>query len=302
LDAQRVGRVVGGQFPDLGGLPVRMLGEGWDHDLYVIGDDEWVFRFPKRAERVPWLLREVAILDLVVPTLGDLVPRFEHLGAPSRDFPYPFVGYRFVHGHGADRLDPVPAAIAGEIGSALARLHAIDPRDVPPTPARWEDEPPVSSRTSGLERLPEPVLARLTEPARRTATSHASGAVPAPPAPDPGSRRLCHNDIGAEHLVVDPARGRLAGVLDWTDAMVTDPVVDFAGLITVGGYELIEAVVSAYGDLCGPELDGGFWDRLVWWCRELALTWLFEAIEEHPHHLDRPLAWVERAFGEPERG
>jgi len=91
LDEQRVARVVTAQFPELGGSAVRRLGSGWDHELFVLGDDERVFRFPKRAERVPWLLRELEIVGRVAPILGGVVPRFDYVGAPSEEFPYPFV-------------------------------------------------------------------------------------------------------------------------------------------------------------------------------------------------------------------
>lgn len=97
LHEQRVAAVVSAQFSDLAGTSVRRLGSGWAHDLYLVGDDESVvLRFPKRAERVPWLLREREILGRVAPVLGSLVPRFDYLGTPSHLFPYPFVGYRYL--------------------------------------------------------------------------------------------------------------------------------------------------------------------------------------------------------------
>lgn len=294
-----MGRILAAQLPELGGLPVTKLGEGWDNDLYVVGNEEWVFRFPKRAERVPWLWREIAVVDRVAQVLGPLVPRFEHVGVASEDFPYPFVGYRFVPGLAADRIDPLTSGLAREIGGVLARLHAIDPSGVPPTPAGWEDEPAVPSRIARLVGLAEPVLARLPRPARTKVEPYLAGAVVAPSGQGPDRRRLCHNDISAEHLIVEPAGGRLAGLLDWTDAMVTDPVADFVGLITVGGYGFIGAALSEYADTGRLAIDHRFWERLVWWCRELTLTWLMEAIDEHQGHLERQLEWVARAFAEP---
>ena len=48
------------------------------------------------------------------------------------------------------------------------------------------------------------------------------------PPPDPARKVFCHNDLGAEHVLVDPDTGAVTGVLDWSDAAFADPVVDFA--------------------------------------------------------------------------
>lgn len=49
-----------------------------------------------------------------------------------------------------------------------------------------------------------------------------------PPPANPVHRTLCHNDLGAEHLLVDPPSGELSGIIDWTDAALTDPARDLA--------------------------------------------------------------------------
>lgn len=54
--------LVAAQFPDLAGQPISRLGAGWDHELFCAGR-QWIFRFPRRAERVPWLVREIEISD-----------------------------------------------------------------------------------------------------------------------------------------------------------------------------------------------------------------------------------------------
>ena len=297
LDELGVARVVGAQFPELRGAAVRRLGAGWDNESFVIGDEEWVFRFPKRAEGVPWLLREVVVVGRVSAALGAVVPRFEHVGAPSGDFPYPFVGYRFVRGVDADHPDVPRLPLAREIGGLLRNLHAIDPSDIPAAPAGSEERS-VTTRVSEISALAPAVAARLPESVATRAVPYLLGEVPAPPAPRAEANRLCHNDICAEHLLVDPTTGQIAGLLDWTDAMVTDPLVDFVGLITIGGYGFIGDVVSAYESSGGEAAGQAFWERLVWWCRVLTLIWLGEALGEHSPEVDRHLAWVERAFAE----
>lgn len=40
----------------------------------------------------------------------------------------------------------------------------------------------------------------------------------------------CHNDLGAEHLLVGADDTALTGVIDWTDASLTDPTIDLGRL------------------------------------------------------------------------
>lgn len=184
----------------MAGLEIRALGGGWDHELFLVGD-EWILRFPRRAERVPWLRREIEIMGVVGEALG------------------------------AKLLVAAEPYLAG--------------------------------------RVPEPE--------------------------QDGPRRFIHNDICPDHLITDPRTGRLTGLIDFTDAMVGETVLDFAGLIGIGGYGFIAQVAGGY-DL---DLGRGFQAKLEWLCRTLTLTWLAEAAAETPEHIAKLLTWAERAFSDP---
>jgi aminoglycoside phosphotransferase (APT) family kinase protein len=61
---------------------------------------------------------------------------------------------------------------------------------------------------------------------------------------------LTHRDLGPEHVLVSPS-GDLAGVLDWEELGVDDPVADFAWLL----HEMPEhgeRALSAYGGTPDP--------------------------------------------------
>lgn len=297
LDVSVVSELVAAQFPDLAGCAIGRLGAGWDHELFTAG--EWIVRFPKRAARVPWLLREIQITTVVAETVGTRVPRFERVGSPSSRYPYPFVAYRRLEGVAADQaFRPRPGAttdggdlaeLAEDIGRVLSQLHRIDPGRIPPAPARWEAESwgrlraDLVSVAAIVRPLLPPGLLSVAEP-------YLAGRVPEP-ARD-GPRRLIHNDICPDHLLVDERTGRLAGLIDFTDAMVGEVVLDFVGLIGIGGYPFIEDAAARYG----LPLGSGFTAKLVWLCRTLALTWLADAAIDNPAGLGKHLAWVARAF------
>jgi aminoglycoside phosphotransferase (APT) family kinase protein len=290
LDAALVSELIAAQFSGLDATPVRRFGEGWDHDLFAAGP-EWIFRFPKRAERVPWLMRELEVLAVVGPRLGSVVPLFELVGLPSDRFPYPFVGYRRLPGVAADRVGGrgLPR-LAADIGAALSALHRIAPRLMPSSPVPWERGSWAQLRAS-LRADAGAVRPLLPAGVRAAAEPYLAGAVPEPAADGP--QRFLHHDICAEHLLADPATGRLTGLIDFTDAMIGEAVHDFVGLIGIGGYDFIAEVTQAY-DL---PLGDSFATKLQWLCRTLTLNWLGEAARDDQGSIPMHLSWVTRAFG-----
>lgn len=289
IDVQVVSAVVAAQFPDLAGAPVRLFGAGWDNELYSVGP-EWIFRFPKRAERVPWLRREIQIMAVAGSALGPAIPRFERSGTGSDLFPYPFVGYRRLAGIGADE-SPVTdlASLAADIGGLLSVLHRLDASEIPATPDAWEREP-WSDLRADLAEQADLIRPLLAPDLLARARPYLAGEVAEPP--QDGPCRFIHNDICPDHLLVDPATGRLTGLIDFTDAMNGEVVLDFVGLIGIGGYDFISQAAASY-DL---PLGAGFEAKLRWLARTLTLTWLADATRDDPHNLGKHLTWVERAF------
>src|SRR5690242_6432490 len=97
VDEALAGRLLAAQFPPLPQRSLALLGEGWDYAAFLV-DEEWVFRFPRRAVVVPGTEREIATLPLLAPSLPVAVPTPEQVGRPSDDFPWPFYGARFLPG------------------------------------------------------------------------------------------------------------------------------------------------------------------------------------------------------------
>lgn len=290
LNAGVVRRLIAEQFPGLGGLEVRWFGAGWDHELFSVGP-EWILRFPQRAERVPWLVREVGIMRMVGEPLGALVPRFELVGEPSADFPWPFVGYRRMAGVAADENAALDlAGLAEDLAGALGRLHRIDPSRIPPTPGGWEPAPwgdlraELAAVAGTVRPLLDPALLAQAEP-------YLAGRVPEPE--QDGPRRFIHNDICPDHIITSPGTGRLTGLIDFTDATAGEPVLDFVGLIGIGGYGFIGQVMDGYG----LGLERGFTGKLEWLARTLTLRWLAEVADAAEDDIGKLRSWVAQAFG-----
>jgi aminoglycoside phosphotransferase (APT) family kinase protein len=149
--------------------------------------------------------------------------------APIGCVSVPVFAYRRIPGVAADR-SPVtdPGGLAADVGRMLDVLHRVDPDRIPSTRAGWEhltleyERTELKAHGGAAAQLLTPELAARAEP-------YLSGNLPEPVREAP--RRFVHNDICPDHLIVDPRTGRLNGVIDFTDAMVGDPLLDFVGLV-----------------------------------------------------------------------
>ncbi len=76
----------------------------------------------------------------------------------------------------------------------------------------------------------------------------------AAPPPEPAQRLVfCHNDVRDEHLMVDPDTGLVTGLIDWGDAVLGDPALDLATVLTDFGPEVYRRVLAGYR---APREDG----------------------------------------------
>ena len=61
-----------------------------------------------------------------------------------------------------------------------------------------------------------------------------------------GPLSLTYNDLWAEHILVDTCSGEVSGIIDWSDAVIGDPAIDFACLYTWYGKSWLENVLANY--------------------------------------------------------
>jgi aminoglycoside phosphotransferase (APT) family kinase protein len=122
----------------------------------------------------------------------------------------------------------------------IAAVAAIDPSaatvSLPVEDAGW---------APWFEELPSRLDAvRAAIPASAVAAVRRFAAAPWPPEPRPGDLVLCHNDLGGEHVLVDPATWSITGIIDWTDAAVCDPAADLGRLVRDLGQEAAGVVLD----------------------------------------------------------
>jgi aminoglycoside phosphotransferase (APT) family kinase protein len=166
-------------------------------------------RWPRHRLAVEEIGWEVELLPVLGPLLPVEVPRFEYV---SRE-PW-LVAYRLIRGEPLVDEDP------DGVRAFLDALHAVDVEAVPARRPDWLET--YREQASEFRRLVLPLLdpdERALGEALLAEVETLAGFRPA----------LTHSDVAANHLLV--REGRLVGVIDWGDARVGDPALDYAWLL-----------------------------------------------------------------------
>jgi aminoglycoside phosphotransferase (APT) family kinase protein len=150
-----------------------------------------------------------------------------------------------------------------QLGAFLARLHAIDPAEVPGATEIDELERYGRSYSTVPDRSPTFEKAHAWLEANR---------------PEPTARTIVHGDLRMGNVIVD--RAGLAAVIDWELVHLGDPVEDLAWLcvkawrfgapLEVGGLGTIDHLIAAYEGVGGRVVDR---DVFHWWLVQKTLQW-----------------------------
>ncbi len=167
---------------------------------------------------------------------------FKLAGVPLLEVP---PGPRSEHG----------ASIAGRLGDLLDALHA-EPVE------RWAnlvdtDDQPLAEWRREAAQTYVTVAERVPAAYRRQIEAFLEA-----PLPHGGDTLVfSHNDLGIEHVLIDPVTWTVTGVLDWSDAAIVDPARDF-GLVY---RDLGEAALSAAVGRYRADDAAGCWERAVFY-------------------------------------
>ena len=253
LSEDIVRRTLREQFADLQLEDVEHLGSGWTSDAYLV-DNHLVVSFPRNLELVEWEgPDDEDILAMVDSSIGSLVrvPKISLRGRRSVHFPHPFVGYDFIPGIDAD--DP-RAPDCDELALELGRA------------------------LTHIHSIPSGAAKRI-------------GLVQEKDDRFSGKPVVLHGDFMPDNIIVDPGSGRLVGIIDWGNATLGDPALDFIWLVLWRGWDFALAVLDAYQ----LPVDDGFVERMRFHAQINAVQWLADAVRRG-RDPELNLSWVRNAF------
>jgi aminoglycoside 2''-phosphotransferase len=210
---------------------VETITRGWD-SLALLVNGHWLLRVARRPEVGVTLALEARLLPVIAEAVAPVqVPQFRFTRLESGPA---VVGYEVIRGQPltSDAIaEPARAvAIASQLGRFLTALHGIPAERVagvglePATAADWRAEYVEFRDWSRMEAAPllEPGLAERLERFWSDELDDGANFAFQPV--------LVHRDLAPEHVLVTED-GALAGVIDWGDAALGDPAIDFAGFL-----------------------------------------------------------------------
>jgi macrolide phosphotransferase len=243
----------------------------------------WVLRAPRRPDVIEVAARESRVLALVRRHLPVAVPDWR-VNTPE------LIAYPRLAGTPAATIDPVaknyvwhmdrhsiPAAFMDSLAGAMAALHGIDLAAVAEAGVRvvqpGEMRQALAEDMDRVKRRWGVSESRWRRWQRWLADDSYW----------PQHAALVHGDLHAGHMLVEQD-GRVTGLLDWTDAGVGDPAVDFALYDAIFGEAAFQALLERYRDAGGrtwPRLQDHVIERLAAYSLTMATYALRTGDEVH---------------------
>lgn len=234
---------------------------GWDFRVHHGVDAEgrwWVLREPRRPEVAKLIPVEARVLELLRPRLSVELPRWE-IRAPE------LVAYRRLDGIPLATEDPLTLAYqwpgkASEdyfrvLGATIAELHQIPLREAETTGVEIREQGALRAETDaelaegrselGIPSAAEKQWRQWLDDDRYWINEY----------------RLVHRDLSPNHTLTDQT-GSLLGILDWADAGVDDPVLDFVAPYLAFGQDGLQRLLRAYA-LAGGHPREDWWEHIV---------------------------------------
>lgn len=204
---------------------------------------KWVLRIPRRTDLFPRIEHEARILRFVARQLRVQVPDWQVCTAELVAYPMlldptalTFDAQTYaVTWH----IDPHSQTYIESLADLLVDLHASPAHDAAAQGILTSTSDMARTRLlADLERVKDEmgIGKELETQLRKWLDDDTLW---------PEFSVLVHGDLYAGHVTAD-ASSRITGVIDWSEAEISDPAIDFAGHLAAFGPESLEKLVTAY--------------------------------------------------------
>lgn len=255
MDVELCIRAIRKNFPQIHIDSVARISGGWDSHVFEVNGD-LIFRFPKWPETERSMQKEISLLPELAKLFPVRIPDFRFIGEYDKKV---FVGYRKITGlplascnYGSGKLADQTAKVITEIHRFP--VHKATELKVPKT--NWRRE-----YAEFYESVRDKAFPLMNEAFQEKAVSVWKGFL------DNEDNFqfepvFIHRDLsGDAHILCDPERDRITGIIDWGDAVIGDPAIDFTGIYWDCGEEFTRRVLATYAG----KVDGTFWERAVFY-------------------------------------
>jgi aminoglycoside 2''-phosphotransferase len=233
-------------YPTLQVERCRPLGEGWD-SVALLVNDHLVFRFAKRPDASVRQAREAELLPLLADRLPLPIPRYTSTWTDPAWPGKRIVGYRLIPGEPLMLTRPeYHATQAARLGAFVSALHAVPVEEARRLGVVNRDAASLREAYRGFFATVRTNMLPLFTAQEQVAIVAFWSRYLDDDACFTFTPTLVHRDLVPEHVLFDPTTGHLTGVIDWGDAGIDDPAVDFAGVRRRLGEEFARQMLAAY--------------------------------------------------------
>lgn len=223
-------------------------------------DNEWVLRIPRRKNLEDRIEQERKILDLAKKYLSVSVPDWKIIESNLIAYPLlennPVITFDSATYEVTWNIDQKENQYNLSLSQILCQLHDIPTFEavesginlLTPQMVRQEllDNIELVKRELGIN-------AKLENRWRKWIETDSFWA---------DFSTFVHGDLYAGHILSD-TKGKISGIIDWSEAQVSDPAIDFAGHLAVFGEESLNNLIDLYAE-CG----GRVWEKMFEHIRE----------------------------------
>jgi aminoglycoside phosphotransferase (APT) family kinase protein len=228
--------------PDYEVDSVVQIGEGLDNLAYEV-NGELIVRFSKEPDPA----RRAALLNHEAGLLA-AVARVSPLPVPQPTFTVPGQGcLAYFKLPGVPLLDMLShqrsarsTSIAATLGEFLTAMHAV-PVDRMTDLVDTDNQALAEWRREAAEIYPT-VAGQVPAVHRRPVEAFLAAPLPH----DGYTLAFSHNDLGIEHVLIDPVAWTVTGIIDWSDAAIIDPAYDFGLLYRDLGPTAAHVALGSY--------------------------------------------------------
>jgi macrolide phosphotransferase len=217
-------------------------------------DKKWVLRIPRRDNLAERITLESRILQLVAQKLTVSVPEWQI--ETDRLIAYPLLDAMPALTYDATtyevhwNMDKESRLYTPALANVLTELHSISEQEAKEVGVKILSPEAMRQEVKDRIDLVKKEMGMSKELETRWNTWVDNDAL------WPGFGTFVHGDLYAGHVLTEKD-GTIRGIIDWSEAHISDPAIDFAGHSAVFGEESTRDLIHEY-----ERLGGRTWDKL----------------------------------------
>ena len=221
---QKYVQLIQHDFPAFRVSSIKKVGEGDNSKAFRINEN-YIFRFPKRKDVKQQIRREISVLPKIRSALNVQIPEFEFISPELH-----YVGYKKIEGTVLTNKifeslkKKEQDFLEKTIAQFLCQLHSFPVEDL--QNCGLEQMNLYEEYSENFENAKQFIFPKVSKSKReiigRLFTEYLSDENNFNYAPT-----LVHNDFSKDHILYDPAKKEITGIIDFGDIAFGDPDYDF---------------------------------------------------------------------------